>query len=72
MVCCPLTFMASPFEDHAAEQPTQDWDEEEEELLRNIGEHELLSGVQKQLYDQLSRKKYRCVNFIHTWVRPVR
>lgn len=36
-----------------------EWDEEEEELLRNIGEHSLLSRVQKQLYDQLSRKKYR-------------
>jgi GAF domain-containing protein len=41
--------------------PAEDngWDEEEEELLRNIGEHSLLSRVQKQLYEQLSRKKYR-------------
>lgn len=36
------------------------WDEEEEELLRNIGDHSLLSGIQKRLADQLTRKKYRC------------
>lgn len=35
------------------------WDEEEQELLRNIGDHSLLTRVQKQLYDQLARKKYR-------------
>lgn len=40
--------------------PAEDgWDDEDQELLRNIGDHSLLARVQKQLYDQLSRKKYR-------------
>lgn len=36
-----------------------DFDEEDEELLGNIGEHSLLSRVQKRLWDQLNRKKAR-------------
>ena len=37
------------------------YDEEEEELLRNIGEHGLLAPVQERLFERLSRKKDRCV-----------
>ena len=36
-----------------------DFDEEDEELLGNIGEHSLLSRVQRRLWDQLQRKKTR-------------
>ncbi len=43
--------MADPLDD--------DFDQEDEELLGNIGEHSLLSRVQKRLWDQLQRKKYR-------------
>ena len=41
----------------AADDP--DFDEEDEELLGNIGEHSLLSRVQRRLWDQLQRKKAR-------------
>jgi hypothetical protein len=43
--------MAAPLDD--------DFDEEDEELLGNIGEHSLLSRVQRRLWDQLTRKKTR-------------
>lgn len=42
-----------------SEPDAESFDEEDEELLRNIGDHQLMDRVQKTLFDQLTQKHDR-------------